>query len=342
MTLDTWDSSRCNFEAPGAGLINAADWFGAARPPSFPSENELLARFASELKAHPKINLLISHKGGMGDTVMCSTVAHELRRRGVKNIWLETRWARDFAGQTVFDGVLPESYETEWLAEKLGGRIIYPAYARALPEEDREIAPKGHILGEMCRQAGIAGEISVRTYFEAGDGRCPEVPKDFIAISSLGGHAVLTKNWFQDRFETLAALLGGKFQLVQLGAESQPPLAGAIDLRGRTDLRQAASVLRRARCFIGEVGGLMHLARAVDCPSVVIFGGREAPRQSGYAANVNLTGSVPCSPCWIIKKCPHDMACMEPIRPAGVLAAVKELLSRPAARPLAADKIIVD
>ena len=28
MTLDTWNSSRCNFEAPGTGLTNAADWFG--------------------------------------------------------------------------------------------------------------------------------------------------------------------------------------------------------------------------------------------------------------------------------------------------------------------------
>ena len=342
MTLDIWDASRCNFEAPGTGLINAADWFGAARPSSFPSENELLARFSSELKSHPKINLLISHKGGMGDTVMCSTVAHELRRRGVKNIWLETRWARDFAGQSIFDGILPESYETEWLADKLGGRIVYPAYARALPQEDREIAPEGHILAEMCRQAGMTGKIAVRPYFEAGADLPSEVPKDFIAISSLGGHAVLTKNWFQDRFEALAALLGKEFQVVQLGAESQPLLAGAIDLRGRTDLRQAASVLKRARGFIGEVGGLMHLARAVDCPSVVIYGGREAPRQSGYAANINLVGQVPCSPCWIIKKCPHDMDCMDLIQPAAVFAAVKELLRRRVVRPLAAENEILD
>lgn len=342
MTPDIWDPSRCNFEAPGAGLINAAGWFGSARPPAFPSESEMLAMHSSELRGHPKISLLLSHKGGMGDTVMCSTVAHELRRRGVENIWLETRWPRDFAGQPAFDGVLPESYESEWLAEKLGGRVVYPSYTRAVPQEDREIAPSGHILGEMCRQAGILGEISLRPYF-AATGEVPAgLPKDFIAISSLGGHAVLTKNWFLDRYQTLAALLGKKFRLVQLGSESQPLLDGAIDLRGRTDLRQAAAVLKRAACFVGEVGGLMHLARAVDCPSVVIFGGREAPRQSGYAANVNLVGQVPCSPCWIIKHCPHEMACMDLIQPTGVFAAVKDMVGRRSGEPLSVETMVVE
>lgn len=340
--MDRWDRDRCNYETPGAGLIGAADWFGTGRPAPFPSDEELLARLSPKLKAHPKIRLLISHKGGMGDTVMCTTVARELRRRGVKDIWLETRWVEDFAGQSMFDGVLPETYETEWLAEKLGGRIVYPAYARALPEEDREIAPAGHILGEMCRHAGIVGQIALRPYFEVSGGPYRGVPKDFIAISGAGGHAVLTKNWFQERYHALSGMLRHDLPLVQLGSPAEPPIAGADDLRGRTTLRQAASVLKQARCYVGEVGGLMHLARAVDCPSVVIYGGREAPAQSGYAANVNLAGKVPCSPCWIIKNCPHDMGCMDLIQPADVAAAVRKLLDSAPARPLQAETFVVE
>ncbi|MDE2510280.1 MAG: glycosyltransferase family 9 protein [Elusimicrobia bacterium] len=342
MTTDRWDPRRCNDEKPGAGLIGAADWFGAGRPAPFPSDEALRARLASRLESHPKIQLLISHKGGMGDTVMCTTVAHELRRRGMKDIWLETRWVEDFAGQSVFDGVLPESYETEWLAVTLGGRIVYPAYARALPAEDREIGPAGHILGEMCRQAGIVGRITLRPYFQApGDG-LRDLPEDFIAISGAGGHAVLTKNWFQERYHALSAMLRKDLRLVQLGSPSEPPIDGADDWRGRTTLRQAADVLKRARCYVGEVGGLMHLARAVDCPAVVIYGGREAPRQSGYVANVNLAGNVPCSPCWIIKNCPHEMGCMDLIRPADVAAAVRRLLDSCPGRPLHADSITLE
>ncbi len=340
--MDRWDSKRCNYESPGAGLINAAAWFGTSRPSPFPSDGELLTKFSSKLKTHPKIELLISHKGGMGDTVMCTTVAHELRRRGVKNIWLETRWADDFADQSVFDGTMPQTYETEWFVQRLGGKIIYPAYARALLEEDREIAPQGHILGEMCRQSGALGEITLRPYFEVETKRYRHVPKDFIAISGVGAHAVLTKNWFQDRFHALAGILRKGIPLVQLGGLSEPLIAGADDLRAQTDLRQAARILKQARCYIGEVGGLMHLARAVDCPSVVIYGGREAPSQSGYSANINLTGKVSCSPCWIIKNCPHNMDCMNLIQPAEVAAAVKRLLDHAPSRPLQAEKIVVE
>jgi hypothetical protein len=337
MNADRWDPKRCNFEPRGAGLISVADWFGKSRPGPFPSESELLSRFAAKLESHPKIDILLSHKGGMGDTVMCSTVAHELRRRGVKNIWLETRWAEDFASQAVFDGVLPESFESEWLAEKLGGRIVYPSYTHSILEEDRDASPKDHILAEMCRAAGVLGEVALRPYFEPGSAPYPGLPREFIAITSVGAHGVLTKNWYLDRFQILAALLGKDLRLVQLGSLSEPLLDGVIDLRGKTDIREAAGVLRAARCFVGEVGGLMHLARAVDCPAAIVYGGRELPRQSGYAANVNVVGPVPCSPCWIIKKCPYEMKCMDLIRPADVHAAVGKLLASSPRRPLAHD-----
>jgi hypothetical protein len=338
---DHWDSARCNFEPAGAGFGSVARWFGIDSPTPSPTEAELLRRLSSELESHPKIDLLISHKGGMGDTLMCSTVAFELRRRGVKNVWLETRWPEDFAGQPEFDGVLPESYESEWLAEKLGGRVLYPAYASAAPGEDREIAPNGHILAEMCRRSGILGEVSIRPYFTVDETHAPPLPDEYIAIAGVGGHAVQTKNWYDDRFQSLSRLLETKLPLVQLGSAADRRLDGALDLRGKTDIRQAAAVLRRARCFVGEVGGLMHLARAVDCPSVVIFGGREAPRQSGYSANLNIVGRVDCSPCWIIKNCPNHMACMDNIRPESVASEVLGLLSRGVPRPLLTDKLVV-
>lgn len=340
--VNRWNPEHCNFEEAGSGLINAADWNCQDPPASFPSGKELLSRFSSELKTHPKVELLLSHKGGMGDTLMCSTVAHELRRRGVKNIWLETRWNRDFSGQSVFDGVLKESYETEWLVERLGGRIVYPRYARVVPGEDREIGPSRHILAEMCREAGITGEITARPYFDAPAESSLKLPDKFIAIGVLGSHGVLTKNWFIERFQELGVLLNKEFMLVQMGSKSEPLLPGVIDLRGRTDVREASAVLKKAQCFIGQVGGLMHLARAVECPSVIIYGGREAPEQSGYSANINLVGPVPCSPCWIIKRCPYDMACMDVIEPVDVIAGLRRMLDRNPSRPLPADTFVIE
>jgi ADP-heptose:LPS heptosyltransferase len=73
----------------------------------------------------------------------------------------------------------------------------------------------------------------------------------------------------------------------------------------------------------------MHLARAVECPSVIIFGGREAPWQSGYTCNTNLYTAEPCAPCWLWNKCDYNRICMDKITAADVILAVDKTASQP-------------
>jgi len=82
----------------------------------------------------------------------------------------------------------------------------------------------------------------------------------------------------------LARELARDFKLVQLGTAADPALPVDKDLRGRTSLREAAAILAASEVFIGLEGFLTHLARAVDCPSVVVQGGRARPETFGYAA----------------------------------------------------------
>jgi len=114
------------------------------------------------------------------------------------------------------------------------------------------------------------------------------------------------------------------------------PLAGARDLRGNTTLREAAAILNRSLCFIGTSGLLVHLARAVECRSVVIYGGREHAWQSGYTCNENLESHLPCAPCWLWQDCDRDRECMKQITSDQVVAAVDRALAR-GGEPLAVD-----
>jgi len=111
-------------------------------------------------------------------------------------------------------------------------------------------------------------------------------------------------------------------------AASDPLLADVIDLRGKTNIRESAAVLANCRLLIGTVGFLMHLARATECPAVIIFGGREAPWQSGYGCNTNLYSAVPCAPCWLWNKCDHNRLCMENITAQEVILAAEQITSR--------------
>jgi ADP-heptose:LPS heptosyltransferase len=121
----------------------------------------------------------------------------------------------------------------------------------------------------------------------------------------------------------VAGALRDEFDFVQLGAPTDPELPGSLDLRGKTTVRQSAAILSQSRLFIGLVSGLMHLARAVECRSVIVYGGREHPAQTGYSANENLYWTGPCSPCWQRNDCDFDRRCMSEILPEHVIDAVR-------------------
>lgn len=147
------------------------------------------------------------------------------------------------------------------------------------------------------------------------------------------------KEWFPDRVQSLVDVLRNELRFVQLGSEVDPRLRNTKDMRG-ISRRKSASVLFNARLFLGQVGFLMHLARAVDCPSVIVYGGREAPWQSGYSCNENLYSSLPCAPCWRWNTCDFDRKCMADITVDHVVAAVRNLLRRPR-NPLVVETVCV-
>lgn len=147
--------------------------------------------------------------------------------------------------------------------------------------------------------------------------------------SGLGGvRAMRNKEWSHENFSALVRILPPSHRIIQIGSARDPQLPKAQDLRGRTSIRESAALLSRAAAFIGLVGFPMHLARAVGCPSVIIYGGREKPEQTGYICNENLGSNLPCSPCWRRQTCDHDLRCMTEITPSMAREAIDRVLCR--------------
>ena len=115
-------------------------------------------------------------------------------------------------------------------------------------------------------------------------------------------------------------------RVVQLGPASDPLLEVDLDLRGKITPRAAAAVLASCSGLVCQVGYLMHAAAAVGTRAVVIYGGFEAPWESGYEQNTNLFTKLPCSPCWLREPCPYDKECMKKITVDEVLDRVQKIL----------------
>ncbi len=274
--------------------------------------------------------ILLRYGRSPGDSLLCSAILHELRARGVGPLWMQTDHPSLFERNPDVDLVVPYRRTVGRLVRLAGGRVVYPDYAPYDPETDRSRPPDAHILLCMARAVGIEGKIDLRPWiFLAEEEReAGLLSEGQIAVQStaLGARMPMrNKDWGFERMQEVVSRLRRDHPIVQLGAPGDPLLDGAIDARG-VPFRRSAAILSRSVCFVGLVGFLMHLARAVDCRSVIVFGGREAPWQSGYPENENLFTEVPCAPCWLWNRCDYERKCLAAIEPGDVVRKVGTFL----------------
>jgi ADP-heptose:LPS heptosyltransferase len=195
----------------------------------------------------------------------------------------------------------------------------------------------------MSARAGITGSVTLRPYLILEESEESEAAwaRECIVVQSSGlaaKHPIGNKEWYPERFQAVVDALSREYEFIQVGSATDPPLAHVRDLRGKTSVRKSAAILHHARLYIGLEGFLMHLARATDCPSVIIFGGRTPPWYTGYVCNNNLFTGLPCAPCWRWNTCDFDRKCMADIAGDDVVAAVRDLLRKPR-NPLLAETV---
>ena len=277
---------------------------------------------------------IIAAYDGVGDELMTAAAVREMHARGWKNTWFLTRYPGLLRQGEIGCRFLVWHPYYFALARRLKTAVFRPEYCRYITEEDRYIPQPGHAIANLCRSLGARGIIGLKPYLQLSEreragGRI--FPKQ-IAVQSSGLGArlpITTKQWPPERMQqVVAALSQDGHHVVQLGLSSEPPLAGTLDLRGKLTLRETGAVLSQSRLFIGLVGGLMHMARAVDCRAVIVYGGRELASQSGYRANANLAASPGCSPCYLRSNCPHDLICLTGIGAEAVVQAARSQLRR--------------
>jgi heptosyltransferase-2 len=145
------------------------------------------------------------------------------------------------------------------------------------------------------------------------------------------------KRWFPERYAALCNRLRESFgaRILILGGPSEGELGqrisemigkGSINLCGRTNLREAMALIRRCNLFVTNDSGLMHVAAALDVPSVAIFGSTN-PITTGPSSRRSrmVRAPVHCSPC-LKAECPEDHRCMREINVNMVFAAADSLL----------------
>jgi lipopolysaccharide heptosyltransferase I len=126
-------------------------------------------------------------------------------------------------------------------------------------------------------------------------------------------------------------LIGSGRAEVALAAQVTAELEGApvLNLAGRTGLRDLVAIFGACAAAFGPDSGPMHIAAAVGCPVVSLWGATAPERSAPWGfADLALTGAIPCHPCYL-RECPIGRECMRRIAPGEVAAALRRALTAP-------------
>lgn len=265
---------------------------------------------------------------GIGDNLLMTPAINQYFSQKKKKVWVISFFPEIFKHNTSVVVFKNRGIE-ESVFKRNGYKVVLPYYVsptEKIPNKDQ------HIARQIAAHFNITlsdDQLKPLYYLDKSELYNKKTTRPLVAIqsTSLNGHFPMTnKQWYPERFQEVVNALKDKVEFVQLGVASDDELEGIDDLRGNTSIRNAIGVIAAADLFVGLIGFYMHAAKAVDTKSIIIYGGREHPLQSGYAENVNIFTPLLCSPCWKWNECDYDRKCMKEISSAKVIELIKKCL----------------
>ena len=215
--------------------------------------------------------------------------------------------------------LMTQTLDTRTETPRIGGEYLKLANALgAAPKHfDMDIKP-----AEGTRQE--AGELL------AGSG----INGDFVVLCPFTTRP--QKHWFEERWAELARRFadGRGLQVIMLGGpgdkESADRIAAnapeLVNLTGRTNLIQCASIIGRAALVVGVDTGLTHLGTAMKTPTLALFGSTRPYLDTGFDRAKVLYEALPCSPCKRHPTCEGRFDCMKLHTVEKILAETTKLL----------------
>lgn len=269
--------------------------------------------------------------GGIGDDLLLTAVARQWHRHHGGTITVASAYPGLFEGNKDIRCVIPSTHSLQRVAP-LFCRMVHPTYSPLDPLQGRKMVPDMPMIAKMCESIGLPVPDECRPYVFLSDHErvVGHAFANAVLLQPTGRGArwhISNNEWGWEKFQRVVLELSDEIRFVQIGGPKDALLQGVEDARGRP-FRETAAMLAGSAGFLGQPGFHMHLARSVDCRSVIIYGGREKAWQSGYAHNINLETHPPCSPCWQENECDFERKCLSEITTDKVVQAVRDLVGK--------------
>ncbi|NOZ57725.1 MAG: lipopolysaccharide heptosyltransferase II, partial [Calditrichaeota bacterium] len=298
------------------------------------------ARFAPLLLHNPRIDGLLT-LAEPGDFRSLQRLAHQVRAARYDTIFdLHKNWRSIWLG--LRSGAEVHHYRKDAVKRSLLVAFHWNLYRRVVPVRERYFL--------AARHWGLQDDGGpLEFYLSQGERSWAENELERLGLAGDGplvglavGAGYATKRWPAEHFAALAhslrkkrgarILLFGDVRDSVAAREIRNVEPQAVDLTGRTTLRQTAALLERCDAVVSNDSGLMHLAEAVGSRVVGIFG--STTRELGFFPTcphcvVVERPELKCRPCSHVgrNRCPRGhFRCMRDISPRQVEQALEGLL----------------
>lgn len=208
-----------------------------------------------------------------------------------------------------------------------------------LTPEIKALHHSRHYL-EMLRAFDVSGEASPLTLALTAteEQRAFEQTglRDWLVLNPGAAYGS-AKRWYPERFAEAGNLLaeqmgvgvvvvGGPAEK-EIGEDIEQQLtAPAVNLVGKTTVREMMAVIAKSQLAISNDSGPMHIAAAFDVPTIAIFGPTDHTTTYPYTDFARVVHSgADCAPC-LKRTCPIDHHCMLDVTAEQVVQTATELL----------------
>lgn len=152
---------------------------------------------------------------------------------------------------------------------------------------------------------------------------------DFLMGLSPGAIFGEAKRWPPERFARIGDWAAERWgaKVVVMGSQKEMDICKVltdsmnhrpVNLCGRTSLSEAMGVISLCRFFVTNDSGLMHMAAALDVPTVAVFGSTDPVATGPRGRKTRIVKhDIECAPC-LKPTCPTDFSCMMSIEPEEV------------------------
>jgi heptosyltransferase-2 len=338
-------------------LVRATNWIGDAVM-SLPALAAIRASF-------PKAEIAVLARPWVADIYARQSAIDRVipyrAARGARDLSAKWELAKELRKEAFDCAILLQNAFEAALLVRLAGiprRIGYDRDGRGWLLTDPIAVPKPAEIPrhqsfyylELLRRAGILDVLPESAAIRL-DGIDQAMARGAFRFAELGaGMPVIgvspgaayggAKRWMADGFADAASRIAQQesASVALFGSESERPLcdaiaesirahgAAAVNLAGRTTLREFIDLASACRLFLTNDSGAMHIASAVGVRTVAVFGATDdiATGPTGPLARV-VRHDVDCSPC-LLRECPIDHRCMTRVTPDRVAAVAMDLL----------------